>query len=397
MATETVEPITSQNVQQFNDDDIVDNFGAAPERPDGSDDGVPLGLGGEQGKQATPASSTLEADMAASPTRKQEEKPLSGDALPPDDAAVGGGPKPVQDTADDGGGAQAAPQATAEPEAPEYPAMLLQMAGFSTPQDAQKAGFKDPESLFAAVQLIGSAFSKPVNLSRSSYVEPKTPEIPPTQIPAEKPPKGDDTAFPPFKPDNPDIYDERLLALLESRDKQYAAHFQQQQRLLEETTARLRAREQEDQQRQQMQQIDQFDRAVQELGKDWEAEFGQGPGDVLFGRTDAESVAAGRNRVELLRAVQVLRQANAEQGGKPMSPSQELQWALMQRHPEKFKQQLRLASEAKVSSRRGVQASRPTARRTPLGTKNEQLLSTLQAKYPAVDFSQGDSGGMEEI
>ena len=73
-----------------------------------------------------------------------------------------------------------------------------------------------------------------------------------------------------------------------------------------------------------------------------------------------------------------------------MTLEQEIQWALMQRYPEKFQQQLRRESEAKAQARRGVQASRPTARKTPLGTRSERLLSALQTRYPSVDFSEAD-------
>jgi len=390
--TMPVETIMSANTQQFDDDEIVDNFGAGP------DDGVPLGLGGEKGKQAEPASSTLEADMVAAPAKPakqteptKQEKPLpDDDAVPSDDDAASGEPKSVQTTASDAGKAEAEPQTPTEPASPEFPAVLLQMAGFASPQDAQKAGFKDPETLLAAIQWRGQALARPAQATPPAEV-PKTPPAQPTTIPAETPPGGGATTFKPFKPANAEAFDEELLKLLDEQHKHYAAQFEQQQKQFDQLASRLTARDEEDRQREFARQAEQFDNAVQALGKDWEAEFGQGSGEAIFRRTDATSIAAGNARKDLFVAVNLLRRANAEQGGAPMTPDQELQWALMQRYPEKFKQHLRRESEAKAQSRRGVQASRPTARKVPLGTKDERLLSALQTKFPNVDFSHGDS------
>ncbi len=383
----TVDTILSPETQQFADDEIVDNFGAGP------DDGMPMGLGGEKGKQATPASSTLEADIVAGPPTKQE-KPLPGVDIPPESAAAGGDPKPVQDTAGDGGKAKTEPQVSAKPEAPEFPDALLQMAGFSSAEDAKKYGFKDPESLLAAVQWQSRSFTQPAKPARKSYLElPKTPETQPTIIPAEKPPErekrseGDDLAFKPFKPANPEIFDEELLKLIEAQNEHYAAQ-------VEQIASRLKGRDADEQQRRIAQQVEQFDQAVQGLGAEWEAEFGKGDGHALFDRTDAESVMAAQNRLDMFDAVNLLRRANAERGGKPMTVQQEVQWALMQRFPDKFRQQLLRQRQAKAEARRGTQASRPTARTTPPGGRTERLLSSLQHKYPQVDFSAG-SGEVE--
>ncbi len=393
----TVSTNMSANTQQFADDEIVDNFDAGP------DDGVPMGLGGDKGKQSEPASSTLEADLVAG-TTKQEEKPLPGVDIPPDNAAAGGEPKPVQDTAGDDGKVKAEPQVSAEPEAPEFPDTLLQMAGFSSAEDAKKYGFKDSESLLAAIQWQGRSFTQPAKPTRMSYLEaPRKPDAQPTTIPAEKPqgeksPQGDDLALKPFKPANPEIFDEELLKLIEAQNQHYAEQFESQNRRhaaqIEQVASRLKGLDADDQQRQIQQQVEQFDQTVQGLGPEWEAEFGKGDGHALFGRTDEESVAAIQNRVNLFDAVNLLRRANEERGGKPMTVQQEVQWALMQRYPDKFKQQLLRQSQAKAEARKGTQASRPTARTTPPGTRNERLLSTLQHKYPGVDFSVG-SGEVE--
>lgn len=389
----TVETIVdtnmSQNTQQFADDEIVDNFGAGP------DDGTPMGLGGEKGKQAEPASSTLEADIVAAPT-KQEEKPLTGADITPAGDAAGAGPEPVQDSAGDDGKAKAEPQAIAGPETPEFPAALLQMAGFSTAEAAQQAGFKDPEALLAAVQWRGRSLAAPAKPSRSSYLEPpKTPETRPTTIPAEKPPQGeqplqgDDLAFKPFKPSNPEIFEEELLKLFDEQGKHFAAQY-------DRLASQLKGREENDRQRQALQRVEQFDQIVQNLDKEWEADFGKGDADGLFSRSDEPSVAAAKNRLDLFDAVNEVWRLNAEQGGRPMTLEQEVQWALMQRYPDKFRQQLSRPRQAGSAERSGVQASRPTARKAPPGKRDERLLSALQAKYPQVDFSQGPGPGEVE-
>ena len=385
MATDATQVDTnlSPSTQQFADDEIVDNFGEP-------DDGVPMGLGGEKGKQAVPASSTLEADMVAPP--KQEEKPLPGDDVPPDNAAASGEPKPVQDTAGDDGKAKTEPQVT-EPAAPEFPDMLLQMAGFSNAEDAKKFGFKDSEALLAAVQLQGRLFNQPAKPTAPVLEPPKPPETQPTTIPAEKPPQGDDLAFKPFKPANPEVFDEELLKLIEAQNQHNAAQFGQLAARLKSQDAADQQRKAADQQQRFAQRVDQIEQSIQGLGSEWEAEFGKGGAGDLVGRTDAEATTAMQNRRSLLQAADLVRQTNAERGGKPMTVQQEVQWALMQRYPDKFRQQLLRQAQAKAEARRGTQASRPTARTTPPGTRNERLLSSLQAKYPNVDFSNGSGPG----
>ena len=74
MSTDTkTESPTSLTAQDFSgsDDEILDNFaegpkevGDAPPMDDTHDDGTPMGLGGEKGKQSEPASSTLDFTWA---------------------------------------------------------------------------------------------------------------------------------------------------------------------------------------------------------------------------------------------------------------------------------------------------------------------------------------------
>ena len=106
--TDTVVPTTTQD---FRGGDIVDGFA------EGLDDGTPMGLGGEEGKQAEPASTTLEADIV------NQDSP--GDESPPDDTASGS--DPVPEPTGEGGDE---PQIPSEPETPdEFSPALLQMGG----------------------------------------------------------------------------------------------------------------------------------------------------------------------------------------------------------------------------------------------------------------------------
>ena len=271
--------------------------------------------------------------------------------------------------------------------------MLLQMAGFSNAEDAKKFGFKDSESLLAAVQLQGRLFTQPAKPTAPALETPKPPETQPTTIPAEKPPQGDDLAFKPFKPANPEVFDEELLKLIEAQNQHNAAQFGQLAARLKSQDAADQQRKAADQQQRFAQRVDQIEQSIQGLGSEWEAEFGKGGAGDLVGRTDAEATTAMQNRRSLLQAADLVRQTNAERGGKPMTVQQEVQWALMQRYPDKFRQQLLRQAQAKAEARRGTQASRPTARTTPPGTRNERLLSSLQAKYPNVDFSNGSGPG----
>ena len=362
------ETVVSPNAQDFRDGDIIDGFGEGPID-------TPLGVGGEHGQQSQPASTTLEADIANGPPA--DTKTLPGDDSPSDDS-VSGEPDPVQDTADEGG---VEPQAT-EPEIPDFPQALLQMAGYATPEAAQQAGFQDSASLFAAVQWRGKlltpeAAAKPAegSLYRKAPVA-----APQQQIQPEPQPQGDTKGFKPFQPTNADMLDEELLDVIQQQNEHFASLFQQQQE-------QLNARDEMLSTQQALEEELRFDEAVQGLGKEWKDVFGEGKGHDLgrAGDRDPAAMTAFNHRAMMFSAVEAVREANAKQGFQPMSLEQEVQWALMQRYPDKFQQQLRQAAPS--NGRRGVQASRPTARKTPLADKNERLLSKLQGKYPGVDFT----------
>ena len=142
-----------------------------------------------------------------------------------------------------------------------------------------------------------------------------------------------------------------------------------------------------------------FDQAVQKLGDDWQDVFGKGDGPTLdhAGKQDPIAMTAVNHRVMLFSAVEAVREANQKQGFAPMDLEQEVQWALMQRYPDNFQQQLRRNFDAQAQNRRGVQASRPTARKTPLGSRNDRLLSAVDAKLKAKGRSGLDMGQDEEF
>jgi hypothetical protein len=154
MAENTKEaPLIASHVQDFSesDDEILDNFADGPDgseldnsRTDTSDDGTPMGLGGEKGKQSEPASSTLEADIL---------KGKEPDETSPSDTAAGE-PEPVQEPAGEEGAEISPEPKTEEPESPDshevqFPPMLLQMAGYADADAAKAAGLGTPEALSA--------------------------------------------------------------------------------------------------------------------------------------------------------------------------------------------------------------------------------------------------------
>jgi hypothetical protein len=379
------ETVVSSNTQDFSDGDIVDGFSDGP-----VDDGTPMGLGGEKGNQTEPANATLEADIAS------QDQNTPGDDLPPDDSARGPS-EPVQDTTSEGGDE---PQVPDEPKIPEFPPVLLQMAGYDTPEAAQRAGFQDPASLMAAVQwrsqlLAPEATPKPPEdrLYRQPPVQP--PRQQQVQQPPVQPEQQDNSAgFKPFQPANADLLDEELLTLIQQQNEHFADQFRRQE---ERFTSELKSLDDRTSAQQAFDEEVQFDKAIQGLGEGWQDTFGKGNGQDLaaVANRDPASMTAFNHRAMMFAAVEAVREANAKQGFKPMTVEQEVQWALMQRYPEKFQQQLRQQTAAKANGRRGVQASRPTARKTPAGNKNERLLSTIDAKLRAKGRGGLDMG-MEE-
>lgn len=367
---DTAATVLPTGTQDFSDNEIMDGFGDGPME---SPADAPLGLGREQPEPASP-------DMNTTP----------GVETPPDDAVSE--PGPVPEPADEGG---TEPQPPAEPELPEFPPMLLQAAGYATAEQARQEGFDDPKALYAAVQRENRSLTSKAAQGGSLY----SPQVPQETPPKQAPPKDEAVGIEPFKPANAESLDEELLAALQQQDEHYAKRFQQQeerlQRQQDDFASELKERDSKSQTLQQRDYEIQFDQAVQDLGEDWQEEFGKGDAqglDLAAKQGDPAAMVACEYRVRLYSAVADVRDEREEQGRAPLTFEQEVQRGLMRLRPEKyqeqFTQQLRQTSKAK--NRPGVQASRPTARKTPLGTKTDQTLAALSDKYPGMGFDQVD-------
>lgn len=346
MSTGTESP-NSLNTQNFSDsdDEILDGFAEGPlpgdpPRPgDTHDDGTPMGLGGEKGKQSEPASSTLEADIAS------DTKP--GKELP-EDAATS---EPVADDGEEID--EKVPSIDSdEPEAPEFSSVLLQMAGYADAEAAKADGFGTPEALHAFIRGRGQLLTP--EREGPLYGRKETP------APAEQ---SEELEVKPFElpADKVELLDEDLVDLL----KQMNEHYQNEIQSLRKSSST---------QRQEVDEVTQFDQAVQSLGEQWQDTFGEGPGEELAdkARHNASALAAFRNRDELFDVVQDLRARNAKKGLAPMTVAQEVYYALQERHPEKF-QQIVFGKE-KPKSR---STNRPTQRNTPPRTQNDKTLAAV--------------------
>jgi len=356
-ANPTTESPTSLNAQDFSgsDDEILDNFaegpqpGDPPPLDDTHDDGTPMGLGGEKGKQSEPASSTLEADMA------NDTKP--GEEVPPEgaDAREPAASEPATDEGEEVD--DEVPSAdTQEPETPDFPPVLLQMAGYPDAKAAQEDGFGTPEALHAYIrgrgQLLTSEEEGPLygRSSEEASQEEEESGIEPFELPEE----------------TLEILDDDLAGLL----RQMNEHYQKEVQSIRSTVS------QQVEQEQDFDDVEEFDQAVQNLGEQWQDTFGDGPGTELADKAkrDPVAMAAFRNRDELFDAVQTLRETSARKGLAPMALQQEIQFALMQRHPDTFQQAISGKSSGKS---RGI--SRPTQRKTPPRTQNDKTVADVNA------------------
>ena len=391
----TPNPIAS-NTQDFSgsDGEILDNFA---DGDDTHDDGTPMGLGGEKGKQSEPASSTLEADIVNGTTKQD-----SGETLPSDDSPKGttaSEPEPVQEPAGEKG-EETSPEPTSdEPETPEvqFPPALLQMAGLADAAAAQAAGFETSESLFAAIkwrgQLLGSGaqpaqpseqglYRRPAQQPSPAPPAPETPAAPevtadvkPFQLPAEK----------------MDMLDEDLQDVLRGMHED-------QQKELQSLRAELKQRDNVLASQQEQDEETQFDKAVQNLSDDWQDVFGEGSGTDLAraGQADPVAMTNFNHRALLFEAVDAVREVNAKQGYKPMALEQEVQWALMQRYPDKF-QQVVSGNSNNNPGQRGVTASRPTQRKTPPKTQDEKSVANVNAMLKKRHGYSMDMGEPDEL
>jgi hypothetical protein len=388
----TTESPTSLNAQNFSesDDEILDNFADGPGQ---NDDGTPLGLGGEKGKQSEPASSTLESDLV-------NGTPKQPDDGTPSSEETAGEPEPVQEPAGETGTETSPEPKTEEPETPEFPPALLQMAGLADATAAQAAGFQNPDALFAAIkwrsQLLTPGAQPAQPSGQGLYRRPG--DTPPTPAPpAPEPVAEPEGEFKPFE-----LPDEKLMGLdedLQEVIRQMNDHYQgqgaSQQKELQSLRAELKQREDSLAMQQGQDEEAQFDRALNDLGKEWQDVFGEGSGTELAraGHNDPVAMTNFNHRALLFEAVEAVREVNAKQGYKPMTLEQEMQWALMQRYPDKFQQSISGNSNSS-GPRRGVTASRPTQRNTPPSAK-DKLLNDLHKKYPSAGFTQQDDDEFE--
>jgi hypothetical protein len=348
----TANPFAS-NVQDFSDsdDNILDNFAEGP------DDGTPMGLGGEKGKQTEPASSTLEADIVNGTAPKQPP----GEVNPPEDSASER--EQVSAPESEERSEEIPEQMHEEPEAPEFPPMLLQMAGYADADAAKADGIPTPEALFAYVRgrgqlLTPTAQPDPVS-GKGLYRRTEQPAATTAK------PEGDDATFQ-LPAEKLAMLDDDLVDVI----KQMNDHYQQQVASIRAATT---GRETVDEEVA-------FDKAVQELGGPWKDVFGEGDGIELAknSQRDPTAMTSFNHRALLFEAVQAVREVNAKQGYKPMTLQQEVQWALMQRYPDKFQQAVSGKSNG-VPAQRGVTASRPTQRKTPTKSQNTKVLADVDA------------------
>jgi len=362
MSSTKTESPTSLNTQDFSnsDDEILDNFAEGPKEvgdppplDDTHDDGTPMGLGGEKGKQSEPASSTLEADIVNDTLPGKGDQPEgSAESEPAPDE----GDEVVEEVSEE----EVPPTEPEEPKAPEFSPVLLQMAGYTDAEAAKADGFGTPEALHAYVrgrgQLLTPEREGPL-YGRSKEAPPKEEaegeEVTPFELPADK----------------LEMLDEDLADLL----KQMNEHYQQEVQSIRSSVSKR------EEQYQEVDEVTQFDSAVQQLGEKWQDTFGAGPGEELADKAqrDPAAMAAFRNRGELFDAVQTLRETSAKKGLAPMTLQQEIQFALMQRHPDTFQQSISNDSSEEPPKGKSRGISRPTQRKTPPKSQNDKTVAAV--------------------
>jgi hypothetical protein len=372
----------SPGTQDFSDsnEDFLDNFA---DGPDPNDDGTPVGLGGERGKQVEPASSTLEADIANGTTKQ------SGEKLPSDEPV--GEPQPVQKPASDEGTETSPEPTTGEPETPEFPPALLQMAGYVDAEAAQAAGFQDPAALLAAIRWRGQLLSpsaQPAQLPLSSEqglyrrsAQQPAPTAPPAPTePAQETETEDFKAYQ-LSDDRREMLEEELVTVLDEMNQ----HYQQELKSLRSSVGK---RESDLVRQQEQEEEAAFDKAVQDLGEEWQDVFGEGGGADLArtGQRDPVAMTNYNHRALLFETVEAVREVNARQGYKPMALEQEVQWALLQRYPDKFEQTISGNSNSNSNGSadgsgqgRGATAGRPMQRSRSPKTQDERSISAVNA------------------
>jgi len=362
------------NTQDFSesDDEILDNFAEGP------DDGVPMGIGGEKGKQSEPASSTLEADIAdgTKPTQPGEESP-------PEDTA--GEPEPDQEPAGETGREQ--PPEPSDSTEPELPPLLLQMAGYSNADAAKADGLGTPEALYAFIRGRGQRLASKPAEGQASVQPYRRPQASPPASPPKPETDAETSEFKPFELTEQDV--EVLDEQLQDTIRRMNEHNQRQ---FDALRTSLSDREKQSAEQQLEAEVRQFDKAVQALGGEWQDVFGEGDFEELAsrGQTDPTARLALEYRNELLAAVQAVRDVNSQRGFEPMDLQREIGFGLMHRFPDKFQKLLSgNSSSSNGSPARRTHLNRPTQRRAP-EAKQDQLLATLNKKYPKAGFTAKD-------
>jgi hypothetical protein len=266
------------------------------------------------------------------------------------------------------------------------------MAGYADEAAAKDAGFKDPESLLAAVQWRGrmrDQESQPTPSSEGLYRRSpsETPSV--TPAPKEEPPAPEPAASPEdfqLPEEVMERLDEDLVDVIRKMNDHYKGLNASQRNELQSLQEELRRRDESVMSEQDQLEEVEFDKVVQELGEDWQETFGEGTAQDLHRRAQTDPLAGAQleQRVRLFETMDAIRRVDAEQGYKPSSVSQAVPWALQRRYPDKFQQALR--GNSPQGPRRGVTASRPTQRNTPI-TSKDKLLRDLHKKYPDGGFT----------
>lgn len=368
----TIAPVAT-NTQDFSgsDDEIMDNFGDDPNVPAVKTIQVALGMENEidhnqtQPDEVIPSEDTAEADTAEADTASEQE-PAGED------------------------GAGEPPSA----EEPEIPQSLLQMAGYSSAEEAKADGFSNTETLFAAIKLRSKSLIQQEQTPVQGLYRPVQPQVQETP-PAPKV----NEEYEPFQlpEEKLDVLDDDLQEVLRNMNEHNQRQYSLQQQELQTLRNELKQREESLALQQEQNEEIQFDKAVQNLS-DWKDVFGEGDGMELArtGKLDPVAMTNFNHRALLFETVQAVREVNAKQGYKPMDLEQEIQYALMQRYPDKF-QQIILANSTPPVQRQGVIASRPTQRKTPPKTQNEKTIAAINAMRRKQGKPALTSSGEEEF
>jgi hypothetical protein len=88
---------------------------------------------------------------------------------------------------------------------------------------------------------------------------------------------------------------------------------------------------------------------------------------------------------------------NSKRGYEPMNLDREIMFGLMHRFPDKFQQRLSGGLNGQPVQRRGVRASRPTARKTPLPSRDARTLQAVDSLLRRKGRGGLDMGHEEEF